>query len=90
MSLIPERSHQVRMAFTERLITACVPTNPLIAKAFRAVDRAQFIPAYLKHMRPLAYRDEVIQLQDGASISQPSLVAKMLQNLHVEEGQRVL
>jgi len=49
--------------------------NGLILKAFQEVDRGDFVP---EEGLPQAYVDKIIPLGDGSSISQPSLVAKML------------
>lgn len=68
-------------------VTAGV-ANPLVASAFRVVDRGLFVPEEFKH---LAYVDEVVPLGDTSSISQPiSVVAPMLDNLGLTGKGRVL
>lgn len=59
----------------------------LILKAIEQVDRRQFLSSRFRH---LAYRDEVIQLIDGCSLSQPSLVARMIDELRLKGNERVL
>jgi protein-L-isoaspartate(D-aspartate) O-methyltransferase len=77
----------------DRLVGAGrVRTDPVEA-AFRAVDRRAFVPA---DQVPTAYDDAPVRLQlddDGelvSTISQPSMVAYMLEELDVQPGQRVL
>ncbi len=86
----PEHTQRMRSHFTEQLIANYLPNHPQIANAFRAVDRAHFIPRQYQHRNNLAYEDKVIPLQEGSTISQPSLVARMLTYLNVKEGQNVL
>ncbi len=58
-----------------------------VIEAFRRVPRADFVPAYL-HNR--TYGDERLPIGMGQTISPPYLVARMLQDLNVPEGGRVL
>ena len=65
-----------------------VARNRLVVNAMRQVDRAQFVPP---DMLPFAYQNEVIRLDhEEASISQPSLVAEMIDHLGLTGSERVL
>ncbi|MGH3983944.1 MAG: methyltransferase, FxLD system [Pseudonocardiaceae bacterium] len=64
-----------------------------VAQAFRAVPRHVFLP----HLEPeQAYRDEAFPIKYGSdarpisSSSQPAIMARMLEQLDVEPGHRVL
>ncbi|MGI5951395.1 MAG: protein-L-isoaspartate O-methyltransferase family protein [Brooklawnia sp.] len=61
--------------------------KPSIRAAFAAAPRARFLPA---NQRDLADWDAPLPIGHGATNSQPSTVAEMLQLLNVEPGQRVL
>lgn len=71
----------------------------LLESAFRQVDRGDFTPdrdqshregeVFLSHERN-PYLNEVYPLTDESTISQPTVVAKMLELLEIEEGQKVL
>ena len=58
-----------------------------IADAFRLIKREDFVQAETK---PLAYFDEALPIGSSQSISQPSVVAFMLEELDPQEGERVL
>ena len=58
-----------------------------ILEAMSEVDRADFMPG---NLRDVAYEDTAIGIGHGQTISQPSTVARMLQLLELEKGDRVL
>lgn len=58
-----------------------------IADAFRLIKREDFVQSETK---PLAYFDEALPIGNSQSISQPSVVAFMLEELNPQEGERVL
>lgn len=60
----------------------------LVIDAFRAVDRADFIENEEK--RKFAYTNKIIDLGKGSSISEPVLVAQMMENLHLTGQEKVL
>lgn len=63
--------------------------TPAVENAFRKVPRHLFTPPGVSP--ETAYRDEVVPLIPGlATVSQPSIVALMLEELGVGRGQRVL
>lgn len=62
--------------------------SKLVAKAFRRVDRAAFIPP--GGDVSLAYKNDIIYLKDGSSISQPTLTAMMIDYLGPTGKENVL
>ncbi len=56
--------------------------SPFIIKAFEKVKRESFIP---QNMKDYAYLDTALPIQEGQTISQPSMIAWMLQLLELEE-----
>jgi protein-L-isoaspartate(D-aspartate) O-methyltransferase len=72
-----------RNRYDSQIIYPVVSENPLLIRAFANVDRAHFLPD--SHESPLdAYEDKIISLKERSTISQPSLVASMLQQLDVD------
>lgn len=61
--------------------------EPRLRAAFHAVQRAKFLPA---NQRDLADWDAPLPIGHGATNSQPSTVANMLELLDVQPGHRVL
>lgn len=61
--------------------------NPLVYKAVKKVDRKLFVP---KKWEKYAYNDNAITLDKNSSISQPSLVAKMIDLLKLTGNENVL
>jgi len=58
-----------------------------VLEAFRKVPRAHFCPEESLH---LAYEDEVVPLAEGSTLSQPFVVAAMLEALALRGGERAL
>jgi len=58
-----------------------------VVDAFRAVDRAAFTP---EKTGAAAYADRPVALPEGQTTSQPSLIARMIDELAPPEGGRVL
>lgn len=58
-----------------------------VVDAFRAVDRAAFTP---EKTGAAAYADRPVALPEGQTTSQPSLIARMIDELSPPEGGRVL
>lgn len=73
--------------FIQRLQEVGRINLPIIAEAFRAVDRADFVPL---DFRGSAYVDEPIPIGEGMTTSQPSTIAFMLERLELKLGQKVL
>ena len=58
-----------------------------IISAFKAIDRADFVPSEYKNF---AYEDEALHTLHGQTISQPAVVAFMLELLEPKLGERIL
>lgn len=71
----------------EHLIADGYLKTPRIIEAFRAIDRADFVP---EEMRRMAYVDNALPIGHGQTISQPLTVALMLEWLAPEPGDIVL
>lgn len=73
----------------ERLLEhlRAIGTEPGVLTAFSAVDRTAFVP--MPH-RDSAWLDVALPLSDGSTISQPSMVAAVLEELRLAPGMRVL
>lgn len=76
-----------RARMVERQIAGRGITDPAILAAFRAVPREAFVPDELTH---LAYEDGPLPIGEGQTISQPYIVALMIEAAGVRAGQRVL
>ena len=61
--------------------------NDLVCEAFKKVDRKLFVPEQFVNF---AYLDEAISLDEGSSISQPSLVAEMIDLFELTGKEHVL
>jgi len=64
-----------------------VVSNPRILDAFRSVPRHLFVPAGLEAH---AWEDRALPLIEGQTISQPTMIAMMLDALEPEPGRRAL
>jgi protein-L-isoaspartate(D-aspartate) O-methyltransferase len=74
-------------AYVDQLKRWGVIRTPLVEAAFRAIPRHLFVPGF-----PLAevYSDRAINIKPGASSSQPTVYAMMLEQLQLAPGHRVL
>lgn len=70
-----------------RLIDKEGLSDPRISAAFRAIDRADFVPP---EVRDEAYLDRPVPLPCKQTTSQPSLIARMVDAAAVSDGDRVL
>lgn len=61
--------------------------NPMVLEAMRAVPRERFVP---EQMAEFAYEDGPLPIQADQTISQPYIVAAMIEAAEVSEGDRVL
>lgn len=71
----------------EELLREGVLQNPLVLSAFKAIDRADFVPANKKLE---AYQNYPLPIGHGQTISQPYTVAFMLDLLAAEPGNIIL
>jgi protein-L-isoaspartate(D-aspartate) O-methyltransferase len=76
-----------RDAMIERQIESRGIREPTILEAFRAVPREEFLS---EEYRDLAYGDHPLPIEAGQTISQPYIVALMIQAGEIRPGDRVL
>lgn len=90
-SLPPKRGEDVGggefMNLIEYLIKSGYLKTPLIIEAFKKIKRIDFLPESLKY---LAEIDEALSIGFGQTISQPAVVAFMIELLEPKEGNKVL
>jgi protein-L-isoaspartate(D-aspartate) O-methyltransferase len=70
-----------------RLVGAAGVSDERVLAALASVPRAEFVPA--EHVER-AYRDEPVPIRHRQVTTQPSLVARMLEALELQGGERVL
>ena len=71
----------------QKLISDKTLTTPRIIDAFKAIDRKDFV---LPETQDRAYEDRPLSIGYGATISQPTTVAIMLEKLQPEPGDKVM
>jgi protein-L-isoaspartate(D-aspartate) O-methyltransferase len=76
-----------REAMVERQLVARGIRNPHVLQAFREVPREDFVP---ENMREFAYEDGPLPIGEGQTISQPYIVAEMIEAAEVAPGDKVL
>jgi protein-L-isoaspartate(D-aspartate) O-methyltransferase len=76
-----------RDAMIERQIASRGIRQPAILEAFRAVPREEFLS---KEYADLAYGDHPLPIEAGQTISQPYIVALMIEAAEIKAGDRVL
>ena len=76
-----------RQAMVERQIASRGITDEAILNAFGAVPRELFVPP---EYAELAYGDHPLPIQAGQTISQPYIVALMIQAAEIRAGDKVL
>ncbi len=75
------------MALIDSLIKEGWLSSPHIIKAFRKIRRADFLPQEIKD---LAEMDQALPIGFGQTISQPLVVAFMLEKLDPRKGDKIL
>jgi protein-L-isoaspartate(D-aspartate) O-methyltransferase len=78
---------ELRERMIERQIAARGIRDPLVLKAFREVPREAFVS---EANRPWAYDDHPLPIEAGQTISQPYIVALMIEAAGIKPGDRVL
>ncbi len=78
-------NHKVKQTDRDNLLNGV--RDPRVRHAFARVDRTRFVPP---ESRSQAWDDHPLPIEDGATISQPSLVARMTELLELADGHRVL
>ncbi len=76
-----------RRRMVEEQIAARGVTSPEVLEAMRKVPRDRFLSP---GQAPFAYEDTPLPIEAGQTISQPYIVAYMIDALELEEGARVL
>src|SRR5262245_48748091 len=61
--------------------------DPLLLAAIGAVPREAFVP---KHLQEFSYEDSALPIEAGQTISQPYIVARMLELAEIKPGDKVL
>ena len=82
-----ERRRTQREQFVERQIAARGVRDRLVLDAMRTVPRELFVPSEL---RAEAYEDRPLHIGSGQTISQPYIVAFMIEALALRGGEKVL
>jgi protein-L-isoaspartate(D-aspartate) O-methyltransferase len=75
------------MSLTDSLIKEGWLKTPEITSAFRKIKRADFLP---EEIRDLAELNEALPIGKGQTISQPLVVAFMLELLEPKKGEKIL
>jgi protein-L-isoaspartate(D-aspartate) O-methyltransferase len=76
-----------RERMVARQIASRGVTDECVLVAMRAVPRELFVP---EAVREFAYKDAALPIEEGQTISQPYIVAVMIEALELEPGDRVL
>lgn len=87
MASSAERLREERQRMVGGQIAARGIRDPAALDAMRAVPREDFLPPSLA---PLAYADEPLPIGEGQTISQPYVVALMIQAVEPKPGDRAL
>ncbi|TMJ57818.1 MAG: protein-L-isoaspartate(D-aspartate) O-methyltransferase [Alphaproteobacteria bacterium] len=77
-----DRDRMVRLHLARRGIS-----DPHVLEAMRCVPREAFVP---KGLEEFAYDDSPLPISEGQTISQPYIVALMIEAAEIEPGERVL
>jgi protein-L-isoaspartate(D-aspartate) O-methyltransferase len=78
---------QLRKEMVEKAIFARGVRSELVLNAMRTVPREAFLPV---HLREFAYDDTALPIEEGQTISQPYIVAFMIEALALRGGEKVL
>lgn len=78
---------QKRQQLAERIRAATQIADPRILAAFASVPRHEFLA---ESQREIAYEDRALPLDEGQTVSQPSMIAIMLGELACEPNHRAL
>lgn len=78
---------KLRREMVERQLEARGVRDPRVLAAMGKVAREAFLPA---HLREFAYEDSPLAIAEGQTISQPFIVAYMIEALALQGGERVL
>ena len=88
MSVVAEEDYkQRRQEMIDRAIYARGVRSSVVLNAMQKVPREQFLPP---HMREFAYEDAPLPIAEGQTISQPYIVAFMVEALALKGGEHIL
>src|SRR5436190_1673085 len=76
-----------RREMVERQIAARGVRSPIVLDAMRQVPREAFLPQFI---REFAYEDSPLPIDAEQTISQPYIVAFMVEALELQGGEKVL
>ena len=79
--------HRLRDEMVDQAIFGRGVRSELVLNAVRKVPRKSFLP---QNLREFAYDDSPLPIEGGQTISQPYIVAFMIEALALEGGERVL
>src|SRR3954451_626260 len=83
----PTDFEHLRRDMVERQVKARGVRSPIVLDAMRQVPREAFLPHSLKEF---AYEDSPLPIEAEQTISQPYIVAYMIEALGLESGENVL
>jgi protein-L-isoaspartate(D-aspartate) O-methyltransferase len=78
---------ELRKRMVARQVSARGVRDPLVLEAMQTVPREKFVP---RRLRSRAYADAPLPISAGQTISQPYIVAFMVEALQLKGGERVL
>lgn len=78
---------RLRQEMVEKQLVARGIRDPAVLAAMRQVPRERFVPA---NMADHAYEDSPLPIGEGQTISQPYIVALMIEAMELSSGDRVL
>lgn len=84
---MPTNASQLRRDMVENYIAARGVRSPAVLEAMANVPREAFLPP---NLREFAYEDRPLPIAEGQTISQPYIVAFMIDALALEGGEKVL
>ena len=84
---MPSDPLRQRQHLLERIRASTELDDPRVLQAFASVPRHEFLS---EAQRAIAYEDRAVPLDEGQTVSQPSMIAIMLHELRCCVGQRVL
>jgi protein-L-isoaspartate(D-aspartate) O-methyltransferase len=85
--LTADESREARRRMVERQIEMRGVSSPLVLRAMNVVRREGYVPSYLGEF---AYEDSPLPIGEEQTISQPFIVAFMIEALRLRGGERVL
>lgn len=85
--ILDETYARGRASMVRRHLEARGIEDPLLLEAMGTVPRETFVP---EHLREFAYEDSALPIEAGQTISQPYIVARMLELAEISPGDTVL